>query len=567
MTPPLSDPMTVSARLSRFDLIAIIPALFFATTAVTGAVLWFSTVPFWDMWDGTVVFHFQRQADGISAFFAQANEHRILWSKLLFLADYKLFGGSNYLLIAANVVLMSGLWIAFALAARQLGKGNDRAAFLAAMLVALPCFSWLQAENINWGYQSQFFLAYLLPLLAFLSLAHWLRNGREAWYIASLVLGIASSVSMANGLLALPLLIVMLLINRRFGIGRLLGLVAVTGITIWLWLRNYQPGVHTEAPLLEKLKFLLTFLGAPGHWIFQSEALSLALGVTVVLSGLFFALAWMMGKTREPSFSALVMFLLYVGAAAAAAANGRAYGGYQLALAGRYETPVMLAYASIILMAMHLGRHRAGTPAALATMIGALTVIFLPTQLQAISNAGLAQAHARTLAALALDLGIRDTNATKLIYPADSQDRVDHVHRIAQRAIAENFGVFALPEMRIARSALGKAATTMNLELCSGHLDNAEPIATDGKYVKVRGWIFDPKTQKVPKIAFIVSNGTILGVGLTGTERPDVQQTVSPSAIKAGFDGYGLSSLPSEVQIFCAPRNLFTVVPSNATGS
>ncbi|MDX3986184.1 MAG: hypothetical protein QHC88_13110 [Achromobacter sp.] len=542
-----------SIRLSGSDFVAVLPALFFAATAIVGAILWFSPVPFWDMWDGTVVFHFQRQTDGLNAFFGQANEHRILWSKILFWADDALIGGMNYLLITANVVLMIAIWATFAICARQLGSGNRRAAFLAAMLIALPCFSWLQAENINWGYQSQFFLAYLLPLLALLSMGQWMRSRHSSWYIGSVVLGIASSLTMANGLLALPLLIAMMLLNRRWHIGQLLGLTAITVATIGLWLLNYRSTVHAPAPFVEKAKFILAFLGAPGAWILQSHTLSMVLGACVILAGMFFAFMWLRGETREPSYAALLLFLLYIGGAAAAAASGRASGGYQNAFAGRYETPVMLAYASIALMTMHLGRNRASTSALLTTLLAATTVVLLPTQLQAINGTGTGQVQAKALASQALNLGVRDNAATQAVYPSDTPDRVDHIHRIAQKAISDNYGVFAQREMRMAREALGKSPTQLSLERCTGDINTNQPVAGDERYVKVTGWAFNQTVGRIPPLAFLVSNGRVAGVGFTGIDRPDVARAVSSKAARSGFQGYTLSASAGDLQIYCSP--------------
>lgn len=504
------------------------------------------------MWDGTVAFHFQLQDEGAKAFFAQANEHRILWSKILFWVDYRLFGASNHFLVASNVALMTGLWVALALAAHRLAAPNRRAAFLAAMICALPCFSWLQSENITWGYQSQFFLAYLLPLLALLAMAGWMRDGRSVWFYGSVGLGVASSVSMANGLLALPLLVLMLLANRRFEIGRLVGLIAITVATIGIWLIGYQTAPHPAVSLLTRLKFLVAFLGAPGHWIFQSDALAFALGLALLLFGLYLAIAWLWGKTDEPAYSALLLFLLHVVAAGAAAAYGRGFGGYPAALASRYETPVLLAYCSVLLMAMHLGRHRVQSCASLATLLGALTVILLPTQLQAFSSAARTETQGRMLAALALDLNVRDNQTTSVIYPADSPEHVERIHRIARRAVAEDLGVFARHDLRNAREVLGKPIGILNLEPCKGNLDSILPIATDDEHVKLTGWVFNPRTEEVPSMAFIISDGRIAGIGLTGVDRPDVREAVSSKARRAGFNGYALSSLTSDSRIYCA---------------
>lgn len=539
-----------SAQTTRLDLLAIIPAAFFAVTAVIGAVRWFSPVPFWDMWDGTVLFYFERKLRGIATFFEQANEHRVLWSRILFWADYKFFGALNYLTVAANLVLMTALWIALASAAKQLAGPNRRAGFIAAMLVALPCFSWLQSENITWGYQSQFFLAYLLPLLAFMCMARWMREGREAWYAGAIVLAVASTVSMANGLLALPLLIVMLLVNRRFGWLRLSLLFAITVAVFGLWFQGYVFRGHPVAPLTSQVQLILTFLGAPGHFLFRSEVLGFGLGTAVIASCAYFVWAWVAGRTRDPLYSGLVLFLVYVCAAGAAVARGRPFDDYHMTLTSRYETPVLLAYAAIALMYMHLGRHRAATPAVLATVLVSATVILVETQMTAIGPGGPLQVAQRMHAALALNLGVRDSETTKAIYPADEPAQVTNVLQRGQMARDANLGVFAFPPLRATRSAIGKAPEALGLVPCEGKVDLAYDIAADPKYQRIFGWAFDATLQAVPSATFIVAEGLVVGVGLTGRDRPDVEQA-KPLAVNAGFGGY-MRAGTVDTRMYCA---------------
>lgn len=540
----------VKQKFFRQDFLAVIPAAFFIVTAIAGAVNWFSSVPFWDMWDGTVYFWIELHSRGIWTLFERANEHRVVWSRMLFWADYRFFGGLNYLLIAVNVVLMMSLWIALAQAAKRLAGDNRRAAFLASMLIAIPCFSWLQAENITWGYQSQFFLAYLLPLLAFMCMARWMRDGREAWYVGAVLLGIASAFSMANGLLSLPLLIVMMLVNRRLAWLRLATLTVITGVTIALWFRDYAVPPHVAAKASEKVKLILTFLGAPGHFLFQSEILGFALGCAVIASAGYFVIAWITGKTRDPLFSGLVLFVLYVCAAAMAVAQGRPFDDYHMTLTGRYETPVMLAYAAIALLYVHLNRHRKGTTASLATLICTVTVIFIQMQVTAVGPGGAIQADQRMQALEALNLGVRDTSVTKWVYPADEADQVTNVLRKAQEARDADLGLFARDDLKAARMSLGKTPQAAGLEACSGHLDVTQLVATDSKFQRVFGWAFNEKTQTVPPVAFMVANGIVTGAALTGRSRPDVERQF-PKAMQAGFRGYA-QTIPFDPQIYCS---------------
>ena len=64
----------------------VLPALFVVST-ILGTVRWFSPVPFWDMWEHTVRFYTDVLDGRWSAFWDQANEHRIVISYALFWLD------------------------------------------------------------------------------------------------------------------------------------------------------------------------------------------------------------------------------------------------------------------------------------------------------------------------------------------------------------------------------------------------------------------------------------------------------------------------------------------------
>lgn len=531
---------------------AIAP-VFFIVTTIIGAVRWFSPVPFWDMWDGTLQFYVARlQGAHWSPFLEQANEHRIILSKILFWIDYRFFHGLSYFLIAANLALMVALWAALCVAARALMGEYPRLTSLCCALVAVPCFSWLQAENINWGYQSQFYMAYLLPLLALISMARWIHAPeRTRWLAGAIVLGMLSTITMANGILALPLLIVMLILSGRCTRWRLIGLVVISGATLAGWLYHYQRMPHEGAPLRMLVKFLLMFLGAPLGWLFHLDPLTMLAGAAVICASAYLALQWVRGTTRDPMFLAMLLFVAHIGAAGAAATIGRAHFGLGAALAGRYETPLMLLYSSMFLMFVHLYRNRISTAATVKTLSVVVPVMLFAPQWGSIDPTGPELARQKMQSALALDLGIDDRAAIGRVYPEDSADQVAQVHRAAENGMRYNLSVFAQPELKAAREYLGRPPSGVGLEACHGNIDATAPIASDPKHIKVSGWVFDEATKRTPKLAFIVSDGLVVGAVLTGLERPDVTQVINPSAKRAGFEGYSLKVDPAAISIYC----------------
>ena len=532
-------------------LAAIAPVFFIATTVV-GAIRWFSPVPFWDMWDGYLRFYMDVKYGDHGAFFVQANEHRILLSKVLFWLDLKYFGGLSYLLIPINLLLMMGLWALFIVGARSLIAQNRRLTYYVSMLVVFPCFSWLNTENLNWAYQSQFFLAYLLPMAALMSFAVWAQDpSRERWFVAALSFGVLSTISMANGLLALPLLIVMLILSGRFSWSRLLVLIGVTAITFALWKRHYDSIPRPSAGALAEIKFALLFLGGPIANIFHSFALGILVGVAVVIACVFLAWQWLRRATDNQMFLALGLFLVYVIAAAAAAAHSRAFFGLDAAPSQRYGTPPLLVYATILLLFVHLYRARAGAIASVSTLAVVVPMTLFAFQLSALKDDGPNRAWERMQAALALNLGVIDNAATGTIYPANTPVEVDRVHKIASDAAAINLSVFGLPEMQAARRAIGNSPEVLALHKCSGHIDAVDSIKSDSRFEHVSGWAFDEKNQRVPKVAFPVVQDVVVGAALTGQRRDDVRQSVGVGGTLSGFQGYMWTGRQQDATIYC----------------
>lgn len=534
-------------------ILPLLAPMFFVVTTIIGAVRWFSPVPFWDMWDGTLQFYVARlQGAHWSPFLEQANEHRIILSKILFWVDYRYFHGLSYFLIFMNLVLMGCLWATLCVAARRLMGTHQRLTYLCCALIGVLCFSWLQAENINWGYQSQFYMAYLLPLLALISMACWIKEPtRIGWFVTASVLGMLSTITMANGVLALPLLVLMLALSGKSTSARMGALLAVTVVTIAAWTYHYHSTPHAGAPFRDMVKFLLMFFGAPFGWLFHNDILTMLMGAAAILASAYLAVQWLRSATRDPMYLALVLFVVHIGAAGAAATVSRANFGLVAALAGRYETPLMLFYCALLLLFSHLYRERVSTPAVVTSLSIFATVMLFAAQLGTIDAAGPGIARQRMQAALALNLGVDDRDTIRGIYPQETAERREQVRRAAENAKRYNLSVFGSPELKIAREALGKSPAAMGLTRCDGNVDSVAPIAGDARNVMLTGWVFDESTGLVPKSAIVASNGVVTGAVLTGVDRPDVQRTISRSAKRAGFQGYSLSVDPKTVVLYC----------------
>src|SRR5687767_513075 len=93
-----------AAVIARLLLLAC-PVAFLAL-ALVGGTRHYSPVPFWDMWDSYLGFFGSTRDGGFGVWWAQHNEHRIVFSKVLFWLDLAVVRrGSTPFLIACNFLL------------------------------------------------------------------------------------------------------------------------------------------------------------------------------------------------------------------------------------------------------------------------------------------------------------------------------------------------------------------------------------------------------------------------------------------------------------------------------
>lgn len=508
-------------------------ALAYVSLTIVGMARWYSPVPFWDMW-GTYLYAYMAYLDGTwRNLFAQTNEHQVWISNIFYFWDIRFFGGRSLLLQPLNFLLAVGLWLTLAAIARRLLRAREDIVLPVILLLAAPTFSWLQEPNFTWGYQTQFFLAYLLPLAAFSCLA---MAGRETaatrWFIGAVFLGIASLGSMANGVLVLPLMAVMALLQntpRRAAM-----IAAIAALTLTFWFHGYRFVPRPSVELWDALVFVLSFLGLPFALILGAKA-GLAAGFVFVAASIAHGWRWLRRATaREPLTLGLLVMLGYIGLSAASMALGR--GNVEgAALALRYATPSLLGWSILGLLTLHafLGHRRCGPIAAAAGI--AIAIGLLPRQLTVMSDVGPITVHDKMYGALALKLRVRDPDTIDNIYPVDP-DSLQFVWAVAADAERRGLSIMGEPALTAAAREIGKPAAA-GFSPCAGHVDFERPTP-DGQFNRVTGWIFDAEKTDVPKFVYIAGADTIEGIGVTGLIRRDVAEIVHARALMGGFSGF-----------------------------
>jgi hypothetical protein len=357
-------------RLCNFLEKSILPltAIFFVFSTVVGAIRNYSPVPFWDMWDGYIGFYEQLSKGKVEMWWAPHNEHRILFSRLFFWLDIKFLHGLSLLLIPLNLLLMVVLWLVLSWGTTRLFGTNSRRVFVivVASWLAVICFSWMQKENITGAFQNGFFAAFLFPMLAFQSTALSTSSSRSGfWFGMSLLFGLVSVATLANGFLTWPLLALM-----AFFLGQSKIRIAVILLTTLLLLivssgtagANSSPFDSLRLHFAELLPFLLVYLGGPFRVISNDFVVAEIAGAFFIAGAANCLWIGLKAKERNPMFLAFVMFVLYVGATALVTTSGRIILGIGGATVGRYLTPMLLGWAVLAILFAYHYRENANFP-------------------------------------------------------------------------------------------------------------------------------------------------------------------------------------------------------------
>lgn len=535
-------------NLPRLGLTGL--ALLFVLLALKGAIRAYTPVPFWDMWEGYLPFLDRAASGDWSVWWQQHNEHRILLARLFFWMDLRWFDGAGWFLIATNYVLIGLGAVMGCRILREVAvpaqRETDRHALTA--LAVMMMFFWCQWENLTWGFQSQFILAQLLPLAALYALYRSTVGDGSRTFVLACALGLLSAGTMANGILALPLMAAYAALARQ-GVRRTTALAVLTALMLLAYFHGYTP-VAGHGSLSSALRddpvqlvhYVLAYLGSPFHPVFGFGAagrwMAEAAGLFFVVSSVRFA--WqVLRQPRPPALPlAMLCFVAYIAGTAVGTAGGRLIFGVEQALSSRYTTPAIVAWLALLvlyapaLLALHGWRRRLAWGG-----FGALAMLMLQFQLTA-QHSRADELFGRSVGGLAVEMRIRDMVEIGHIYPNTN------LFAMSEQASDRQRSLFGLYPYRDVRKQMGTAFQPVALPACVGFVDLVETIQGDGRFVRVDGWLYEPVSKTTPQaVRFLDASGKQIGYALGGKTREDVARAVDREARPSGYRGY-LSSTP-----------------------
>lgn len=507
-------------------------ALWTVVDTLRAVVPLLSPLPWFDDW--ATVDQFSDLAAGrktlLSVLFEQNNEHRLVFPRLVFLADDLWFGGQERLTEAAIFLVQAAhaaLFITILARARPARIGRWA---IAGVVVALM-FNLRQDENFSTGFQLQFVGVFAAATLAFVlfgraaaraSAALPLGRALGLCFVAVLV----AAFTMANGLIA-GYVIVVLALAARLRPRIMLGCAAWAVLLTLIYAIDYQAPEDQGRPLdallhpFELTGYVVSYLGNipdVGRRVTGTRLGSLGVALTV-------AAAWRIARRRpaDPGAAALFGVMLFVGASAVVTATGRLHLGLEQAFSSRYVTGSMAFWAAQLcywwvdpptLPLAWTGRYLppAVGPrlARFATMVLGLGLANLLYQEQSLAKPQLyVQSFAQNEAANLLLLGLDDPAAIERTAWSD-----DDVHSLVPAMKELRISIFGGPDAGTVGRPVAERGAMVEAGSCGGGFDRAasDPrLGRDGVRVSGRAWS-GTQRRLIRRIILADADGNLAGL-------------------------------------------------------
>ncbi len=508
----------------------------------------YTTVPNGDEWDVLRGYVASHSALPLHWMWAQHNEHRIVFQKLLLAVDLHFFRGYEWPMLLATFLSQLSLFGVLALLLRRIGN-LEAWSYRSALGVALYCiFCPSQWENYTWGFQFSFVLVdlfFISALTALLLLAQPLalsRRKRRILLAASVAAGGAATICNGNGLLTwLILIAASLALGLRWPVT---AIYALSGVVLAaLYFHGYVPPPHHPSPLAslhqpsQIVKYVAKYFGnsfVPNthlHWSLQLGAV----GFTLVCGLTFWVVRNLSARDRTLTIGLLAL-MGYVFLTACVTALGRINFGTEQALSSRYQSYALLfwfAFALLLMTSLMVRKARK----ALAAFLLVIVALFATSALWYGSVLEMARdtKFERDLAGFALLAGVHDDKLMEdTIWSSPPM-----LWSVAAYFREHGLSIFATQKARAINQPLTAVYKVKPSNWCLGGINLVRSFSESSGGLRVEGWAVDRKSRRPLNGVVMVNDGLITGYGVSGSPPSDVADSLqSESDQDSGWIGF-----------------------------
>ena len=224
-------------------------------------------VPFWDQWEFvTIAEKWQHGTLGFADFFAQHNEHRILFPRLIMFVLAVMTHWNTVYEVATNVLLAgAAFWFLWLLIKPTFTNVWLRSAVAA--VVSLLFFSPSQFENWLWGWQIQWFLNVLGLVVAVWALSAWKAKPIAKFVLAAVTASVAT-YSLASGFFVWLVCLPILWLNKDLRKLMWWWISAAVVVVGSHYIGYVDPAYHPSKTLflhepINFIKYVLVYIGRP----------------------------------------------------------------------------------------------------------------------------------------------------------------------------------------------------------------------------------------------------------------------------------------------------------------
>jgi hypothetical protein len=479
----------------------------------------------------------------------QHNEHRVVLARLLFALDAEIAGGTQVLTKSVSLVLCVSLAALFMLQLSGLKRIPWGVRLIGAGLLIILFLSNHQVENFIRGFNNQVLTVVLFSVLALYLLVKSIEQtpvDRRAYVLlfCALFSGVLATVSMSNGLVIWPVLLVVCVRFRNWRWALAVVLVGAVATIAYLW--DYRsPGGHPNPldTLKQPIAFLHFFLAILGNSVgFQNLRISTLFGTfgILLMAYHFFRQGWHSDRD-SPTVWFLLGVCLFVIGTAGLTAVGRLGFGVEHALALRYSSYVSPSWAAIlilgfILLKKNLEKYHgniwiifdAGTLIVPAAICGG---IFLAQSTG--RNFALAEYEHYQRAATAIVAGAPDQVALQYAFysPAIVLSSVPYLASNRLSIFHSSVDYFLYQKDHDALHKPLSDGMLLDGKWCVGWIDEIKSVTNVGqavsKWSEIIGWALDREIERPPDgILFSDDEGRLVGVARMLFPRPDVDKAL-----------------------------------------